>query len=202
MLREEAPGARRRGPPLSWMEGDRGEDRRPGRGREGGRARGTAGDSGAGRVGRGISRPKARGSGAAVRRVRTGAFVCFSPGNRVSAAPSPGRHFQRLLCRLPALPSATHSPAPTSPLLPGTQGPTPPRGRNLSGLTARPGAFRMHSLGLRASLLGPGYPNRHPHPVSLARVTPRGPLGPAAPPKRGRRLQPLAAFSAPVCGLT
>lgn len=38
MLREEAPGAQRRGSPLSWMEGERGEDRRPGAGR-GGRSR-------------------------------------------------------------------------------------------------------------------------------------------------------------------
>lgn len=55
---EEAPGAQRRGSPLSWMEGERGEDGRSGARRvsEMCRPRGT-GDSGARRVGRGSSRP-------------------------------------------------------------------------------------------------------------------------------------------------
>lgn len=58
MLREEAPGAQRRRPPLSWMEGERGEDGRSGQRRVGELSlpRGT-GDSGAGRVGRGSLRP-------------------------------------------------------------------------------------------------------------------------------------------------
>ena len=174
MLREEAPGAQRRGSPLSWMEGERGEDRRPGAGRggEGGRARGTPGDSGASRGGRGPSRPWARGSGATVHRVRTRAFVCFSPGNRVSAAPSPGRLFQGCCCGF-RLPSAAHSAVPAGPRLLGTRGLTPPRGRNLSGLTARRAPLGCSPWACERVRCGPATPHAlpaQPRPAPRSRL--------------------------------
>ena len=137
MFREEAPGARRRGPPLSWMEGERGEDRRPGRG---GRSRP--------REPRAIPAPA--GSGAAPRpSARAPAPPSTACAPEPLSASRPGPAFPRRL--LPAggsrvavfgfpLPSAAHSAALAGLHLPGTWGPTPPRGRNPSGLTARPGA--------------------------------------------------------------
>lgn len=118
--------------------------------------------------------------------MRTRAFVCFSPGNRVSAAPSPGRLFQGCCCGF-RLPSAAHSPVPAGPRLLGTRGLTPPRGRNLSGLTARRAPLGCSPWACERVLCCPAPPTPSPpspapprDPASLARFSPRGPRGPAA----------------------
>ncbi len=188
MLREEAPGAPKRGSPLLWMEGEQGEDRRPGAGGGGGRSGRAPGDSGGGRLGHASSRPRARGPGAAVHRVRTRAFVCCSLGNRASAAPSPGR-LSRVAFWLPApICRSLPSPGPSSPL--GTWGPALPRCWRLSGQHCPPGSpGEGQPPGLRAG------PARALQPPAIP------PPGRGDPPGRVGRRPP--APRAPGCpGLT
>lgn len=120
MFREEAPGARRRGSPLSWMEGDRGEDR----GGAGGCARGNPRRLRRQPGRAGLLAALGAGSGATVHRVRTRAFVCLSPGTCVSAAPSPSRRFQGGRFRLPA-PVCRSLRNPGRPAPPGHPGSDP-----------------------------------------------------------------------------
>lgn len=154
---------------LGW----RATEVRTGAGREVAPA-GTPGDSGASRVGRGSSRPSARAP---------------APPS-TACAPEPlsasrrGPAFPRRL--LPAggsrvavfgfpLPSAAHSATPADLHLPGTRGPTPPRGRNPSELAAHPGTSGGAVPG-RVSVSGearlpPPIPPRAP--ASLAGFRPR-----------------------------
>lgn len=103
-----------------------------------------------------------------------------------------------LLFRLPA-PICHSLPSPGQPAPPGYRGPTPPLGRNLSGLTARLGAFRVQLLGVRSCLLGlaapPAIPPPGPWSVHAGRVAQR-------PLARSGGLRPMAAGSAPACRLT
>lgn len=121
MIRGEAPGAQTRASPLSWMEGERGEDR--GSGAEaGGRdvAPGGTGDSGA--TGSDTApRGPARGAWAP-RSAACAPSLCLRLAeNRASAAPLPADDSAGPLCRLPARVRRSRP------------GPGPPRGRNLPG---------------------------------------------------------------------
>lgn len=176
MLRQEAPGAQDRGSPLLWMEGEPGEDGRPGAGGGGWR---KLHPGGMGRLRRQLDWARffpARNAepGATVHRVRTRAFVCCSLGNRVSAAPSPGR-LSRVAFWLPApIRRSRPSPGQSSPL--GSWGPALPRCWYLSG--TMPAEHRGgQPLGLRACPARALQPPAIPPPGC---GDPRGPRGPAA----------------------
>lgn len=123
MLREEAPGAQRRGSPLSWMEGERGEDGRSGA-EAGGRAVAPAGhrrlrrQPGRARLPAALSAGLGRHSPPRAHR----AFVCSLLENRVPAAPSPGRLVQG---RAAVSASCSHLPLTPQPQPPGHPGSSP-----------------------------------------------------------------------------
>lgn len=173
MMRGVAPGAQARGSPLSWMEGERGEDR------------GSGAEAGGRDVAPGAPATRAPpGSDTALRGPARGAWAPRSTacapslclrlaGNRASAAPSPGRRQ-----RWPAVQASCSRP-------PLTPRPRPP---------SWPELVRV-PLGRC-----PGRVNVSRELASGARVGPGQPRGPAACHTLARGLQPRV--SAPTCRST
>lgn len=157
MLREEAPGAQRRGSPLSWMEGERGEDGRPGAGGSAAGARRSR-PLDTGRLWRRPGRARLLAAlSAGLRRHRPPrahrAFVCCSLGTafprRLSRPTLPG-----LLFRLPA-PTCRSLLSPGRPAPPGHRGSCPSSWPELVRAHCPPGRLWGAAPG-RASMCGPG----------------------------------------------